>query len=85
MAISKVLLPLALLSAVGDTGGNLFYILARSEGTLSATVVIASLYPVSTTILARLTLGERLSRVRIVGVALAILGVALIGLGAADQ
>ncbi len=85
MIVTRAVLPLALLAAVGDTGGNLFYILARSEGTLSVTVVIASLYPVSTTILARVVLRERLSHLRIGGVALAILGVALIGLGASGQ
>jgi drug/metabolite transporter (DMT)-like permease len=84
MRVTRTLLPLTVLAAVGDTGGNLFYILARSAGTLSTTVVLASLYPVSTTVLARVLLGERLSRTRLLGVALAVLGVALIGLGAVE-
>jgi drug/metabolite transporter (DMT)-like permease len=44
-------------------------------------VVISSLYPVSTAILARLFLHERLGPLRTAGVALAVGGVVLIGLG----
>ena len=80
--ISRRLLVFGALSGGGDTGGNLCYILARSVGTLSTTVVLVSLYPVSTALLARLLLGERLSRMRLAGVALAVAGAALIGLGA---
>ena len=46
------------------------------------TVVLVSLYPVSTALLARIVLHERLSRVRVVGVGMAVLGAALMGLGA---
>jgi drug/metabolite transporter (DMT)-like permease len=76
------LVPLALLTALGDTGGNLFYVLASAVGTLSVTVVLASLYPVSTVLLARVVLRERLSPRRLAGVALAIAGVVLISAGA---
>ena len=44
-------------------------------------VVLSSLYPVSTALLARAFLHERLGPVRVVGVALAVAAVALIGLG----
>jgi drug/metabolite transporter (DMT)-like permease len=77
-------LTLATLSALGDSGGNLLYILARAETTLSVAVVLASLYPVSTAVLARLILNERLSRLRIAGVGLAVAGVALIGLASVE-
>jgi drug/metabolite transporter (DMT)-like permease len=75
------LLPFATLTALGDTGGNVFYILANAAGTLSTTVVLASLYPVSTALLARAVLGERLSRRRQLGVLLAVAGVVLISAG----
>lgn len=84
LRVSGALLPLTVLSAIGDTCGNLFYILARGATTLSVTVVLVSLYPVSTTILARVLLGEHLSRTRLVGVGLAVAAVAGIGLGAAQ-
>jgi drug/metabolite transporter (DMT)-like permease len=78
---SRALLPFATLTALGDTGGNVFYILANAAGTLSTTVVLASLYPVSTALLARAVLGERLSRRRQLGVLLAVAGVVLISAG----
>jgi drug/metabolite transporter (DMT)-like permease len=74
-------LPLLVLSAVGDTGGNLFFVLSRAETTLAVAVVLSSLYPVSTAILARVVLHERLSRLAMMGVILAVAGVVLIGFG----
>jgi drug/metabolite transporter (DMT)-like permease len=77
----RAVLPLVAASAVGDTGGNLFFLLSRSETTLAVSVVLSSLYPVTTAILAWIVLHERLSRLALVGVALAVAGVMLIGLG----
>lgn len=76
---SARVLGLVALAALGDTAGNLLYILSRAAGELSVTVVLVSLYPVSTVLLARLVLGERLSRLRLAGVGLAVAGAALIG------
>ena len=78
---TRAVLPLLAASALGDTGGNLFFVLSRSETTLAISVVLSSLYPVSTAILARIVLHERLSRQALLGVALAVCGVVLIGLG----
>ncbi len=69
-------------AGVGDLGGNLFFVLASGEGELAVVIVLTSLYPVVTAILARMFLHERLSPVRLLGVALAITGVVLIGLPA---
>jgi drug/metabolite transporter (DMT)-like permease len=69
------------LAGLGDLGGNLFFVLASDVGELAVVVVISSLYPVSTALLARTVLHERLGRLRLAGVALAIAGVVLIGLG----
>jgi drug/metabolite transporter (DMT)-like permease len=86
LRVTRAVLPLAVLAAIGDTGGNLFYVMARSvadaAGTLSVTVVVVSLYPVSTVLLARVILHERLSRLRTLAVGLAVGAVALIGVGA---
>jgi drug/metabolite transporter (DMT)-like permease len=73
--------PVLSLSAVGDLGGNLFYILALGQTTLAVAVVLSSLYPMGTALLARVFLGERLTRLAMLGVALAIGGVVLIGFG----
>ena len=79
--VSRRVLLLASLAALGDTGGNALFIIANGLGSLSVTVVLASLYPVSTAILARIVLHERLSRVQLAGVALAVAGAALISAG----
>jgi drug/metabolite transporter (DMT)-like permease len=69
------------LAGVGDLGGNLFFVLATEEGELAVVIVLTSLYPVGTAILARAFLHERLGPVRMLGVALAVTGVVLIGVG----
>lgn len=80
--IRRSVLPVAVLAGAGDTGGNFFFLLASAQGSLPVAVVLSSLYPVQTTLLARFLLHERLSRQRLAGVALAVLGIALISLGA---
>jgi drug/metabolite transporter (DMT)-like permease len=70
------------IAGIGDLGGNLFFVLASDEGELAVVIVLTSLYPVVTAILARIFLHERLSPLRLLGVALAITGVILIGLPA---
>lgn len=69
-------------AGIGDLGGNLFFVLASDEGELAVVIVLTSLYPVVTAVLARILLRERLSPLRLLGVALAITGVVLIGLPA---
>ncbi|MCY7417752.1 MAG: DMT family transporter, partial [Chloroflexi bacterium] len=78
---ARAVMPLLVASAVGDTGGNLFFILSRAETILAVSVVLSSLFPVSTVVLARVVLHERLSRLALVGVMLAVCGVVLIGVG----
>ena len=72
---------MAALAGAGDTGGNLFFLLALAQATQPVAVVLSSLYPVQTTLLARFLLHERLSRLRLRGVGLAVLGVVLISVG----
>jgi len=72
-----------MLSAVGaaDNGANVLFALATARGLLTLVAVIASLVPVVTVLLARLVLHERLTRHQLVGVVLALGGVAAIAAG----
>jgi uncharacterized membrane protein len=81
LRIGLAALMMAALSGVGDLGGNLFFVMASDIGDLAVVVVLSSLYPVGTAIMARVFLHERLGRVRLAGVGLAIGAVALIGFG----
>ncbi len=81
--VSRKVLGLTFLTGLGDTGGNVFYIIATGLGSLSVTVVLASLYPVSTALWARIVLRERLTRTRLAGVTLAVTGALLISAGSA--
>ena len=69
-------------AGVVDMVANALYLIATRHALLSIVAVLASLYPASTVLLARVVLGERLSKVQLVGVCCALVGVALIGSGA---
>ncbi len=72
--------PLALLAGLLDAGGNVFFVLAASRTTLAVAAVLASLYPVSTMLLARLLQGERASARQWLGAALCLVAAVLIAL-----
>ena len=61
-----------------DMIANLLYQVAAHLGPLSVVVTLASLYPASTVILARLTLGERLTAAQAIGVVCAMVAVGVI-------
>jgi drug/metabolite transporter (DMT)-like permease len=61
-----------------DMTANALYLVAARVGPLSVVVTLASLYPASTVLLARFTLGERLSGSQALGVACALVAVVLI-------
>jgi uncharacterized membrane protein len=61
-----------------DMLANALYMIAARIGPLSIVVTLASLYPASTVILARVVIGERLSFVQGVGLACALAAVAII-------
>jgi drug/metabolite transporter (DMT)-like permease len=73
----------SLLLGVGalDTGATLIYGIASTRGLLSIVAVLSSLYPIVIVALARVLLAERLARPQLVGVAVALAGVALISAG----
>jgi drug/metabolite transporter (DMT)-like permease len=72
------LLATFVLAGIGDLGGNAFFVLARHADAFSVAVVLSSLYPVITVVLAALLLRERLRPTQIAGVILATLSVALL-------
>jgi drug/metabolite transporter (DMT)-like permease len=69
---------LSFASGVLDMSANVLFLLATRTGLLSLVSLLASLYPVVVLLLARQVLHERLTRLRAVGVALALAATALI-------
>jgi len=69
---------MALVSGLFDATANACYVLATRAGLFGLAVVITSLYPGITVLLARLTLGERMRSVQRAGLALAAVGIILI-------
>ena len=61
-----------------DMVANALYLLASRGGRLSVVVTLASLYPASTVILARIVVGERLGRRQGIGIVCALLAVVVI-------
>ncbi len=72
--------PLIVACGVLDMTANILYVLATFVGKFEIAAVLTSLYPASTVFLARVVLGERLSRAQKAGVAIALAGVVLISL-----
>ncbi len=72
---------MALGGGVVDMVANTLYLVATWSGSLSIVVTLASLYPASTVLLARLFLRERLNRVQVAGVIGALAAVLLIVAG----
>jgi drug/metabolite transporter (DMT)-like permease len=64
-----------------DCGATGLYGLANTKGALSIVSVVGSLYPIATIVLARIVLGERIRPAQRVGVAAALIGVAMIAGG----
>ena len=77
----RAALPSLALIGLLDVGANASIAIATDTGLLSVVAVLASLYPVATVILARALLNERLVRIQAAGVAVALLGIALIAAG----
>ena len=76
-------LALTLLCGVVDMAANALYLVAARAGPLSLVVTLASLYPASTVLLARIILGERLNARQVAGVGCALAAIVLIVSGGA--
>ena len=63
---------LVIISGVLDAGANGIFQIASQNGMLAIVAVLGSLYPATTAILARFILHERLHKIQITGVVLAL-------------
>lgn len=75
---SKSDLPLLIGIGVADFSANLLLGVATTKGLVSIAMVLGSLYPIATAVLAFIFLHERLHRAQYLGIALAVGGVAVI-------
>lgn len=75
---SPWLLAAAVASGVLDAAANVCYVAATREGLFGIAVVLTSLYPGITVLLARVVLRERIRRPQLAGLLLAVVGLALV-------
>ncbi|RVW04651.1 DMT family transporter [Rhodococcus spongiicola] len=76
------ILRLSVFVAVLDVTANAAFMFALQGGLLSLVSVIGSLYPAATVLLAMVMLGERVSRIQVTGMLLALASVAMIAVAA---
>lgn len=72
--------PLMVGVGLADLAGVALFVLSEAQGALSIAAVLSCQYPAITTVLARLVLNERLAPAHIVGIVVALVGIALIAL-----
>jgi uncharacterized membrane protein len=81
LVVGRGALPLVALAGLGDMAANALFLLAtQQDGQLAITGILASLYPVSTVVLAQVVLRERLAAAQLVGLGAAVTAVVLITL-----
>ena len=77
--LSRVALAQPAQLGVADFSANLILGIATTKGLVSLAMVLGSLFPIVTSLLAFIFLKERLHRVQYAGIASAVFGVAMIG------
>jgi drug/metabolite transporter (DMT)-like permease len=78
---SNGLIGLIALAGVFDAAANVLFTLASRSGSLTVAGVLTALYPLGTILLARLVLGEKITRLQAIGISLALGASALLALG----
>jgi drug/metabolite transporter (DMT)-like permease len=81
VAAFRSVLPLVVAAGVLDVGANVFFVVARGEISVALAATLSGLYPLFTMILARVVLAERLPRLGLISVLLAVAGTVLISVG----
>ena len=79
--VPRRLVPLVLAVGVFDTGANALIAVATTHGSIGIVAVLSALYPITTILLARAVLHERLGPTRTAGGLIALGGAALIAAG----
>jgi uncharacterized membrane protein len=79
LAVGRAALPVVVTAGLLDAGANALLLVALREGLLSLVAPVAALYPAATVVLSRIVLDERVGRARIAGLAVALVGLVLIG------
>ncbi len=80
--ITKGSAPSIIVTGILDFAAQAFYLTALKHGSFTWVAAISSLYPVSTVLLARIVLSERLARLQIVGLMMAAGALFLVAIGA---
>lgn len=75
---ARSLLPLIALTGILDTTGNYFFTLAAQSGRVDKAVIVSSLYPAVTVVLALIVLGESLNTKQRAGVLAAVAAILLV-------
>jgi len=73
--------PLIVAAGVLDVAANVFFVIARDAISVALAAPLSGLYPLTTMLLARVVLGERLPRLGLLSVLLAVAGIVLISVG----
>jgi drug/metabolite transporter (DMT)-like permease len=81
--LDRAILPKVAGIGLLDMAGNATFILAVQSGALAIATVLASLYPVTTVLLAIVILRERITRSHVIGIALTAVAIVLISAGTA--
>ena len=79
--VPRRLIPLVLAVGLFDTGANALIAVATTHGSIGIVAVLSALYPITTILLARVVLHERLGPTRTAGGLIALGGAALIAAG----
>lgn len=70
-----------IIASVFDMGANILFMAATQLGMLSIAVIITSMFPAPTVVLARIFMHQKIPKVRLIGFILALVGIGLISAG----